>query len=107
MKGILSQIAIWIISSQLFAQLQEVKTYYAADSLQVREIYYFDQLDSSLNGTYESFYSNGSLKTFGRYQQNLPDSSWQYYYENGRKKAEGNFQNGIKNGLWKFYFENG
>ena len=64
-------------------------------------------LDSTLHGSYESFYLNGSLQVFGWYDRNLPDSLWKYYYENGRRKAEGRYKQGVKKGQWRYFYENG
>lgn len=89
------------------AQIKQAKNYFNSDSSKISEVYHYSVKDSTLNGTYESFYLNGSLKTFGWYEKNHPDSVWVYYYENGRKKAEGRFKKGIPNGKWKYYYENG
>lgn len=95
------------LSIPLFAQIKQGKNYFDADSTQVSEVYHYSSKDSTLQGTYEAFYLNGSLKTFGWYQKNLPDSVWHYYYENGRKKAIGRFRKGIPRSLWRYYYENG
>ncbi len=73
----------------------------------MKEVFHYELSDSTLNGSYEAFYPNGSLQTFGWYKNDFPDSIWTYYYENGRKKAEGRFKIGIPNGKWNYYFENG
>ncbi|WP_420575725.1 toxin-antitoxin system YwqK family antitoxin [Ekhidna sp.] len=100
---------ITIIFSIAFAQAQikQGKNYYDSDSTNISEVYHYSIQDSMLNGEYESFYLNGSLKTYGWYKNNQPDSIWKYFYENGRKKAEGRFKNGIPSGYWRYYFENG
>ncbi|MEP0986450.1 hypothetical protein [Ekhidna sp.] len=100
-------IGLILISQLAISQIQQVKNFYDADSTQISEVYHFSSLDSTLEGSYESFYLNGSLKAFGWYDKNLPDSVWSYYYENGRKKAEGKFKNGEPFGIWKYYYENG
>ncbi len=89
------------------AQVRQLKNYYDSDSTKVSEIYHYSIKDSTLEGSYEAFYLNGSLKTFGWYEDNLADSVWHYYYENGRKKVEGRFRKGTPHGMWKYYYENG
>lgn len=96
-----------LITAPLVAQQKQGKNYYGSDSTKVREIYHYSEQDSMLNGSYESFYLNGSLQTYGWYNNNQPDSLWQYYYENGRKKAVGKFRLGKPDGKWKYYYENG
>ena len=88
-------------------QVKQGKNYFDSDSTKVSEVYHYSVQDSMLHGPYESFYLNGSLKTYGWYKENQPDSIWSYYYENGRKKAEGRFKDGTPYGHWKYYFENG
>lgn len=100
-------IAIFFAFFSTAAQIKQAKNYFDSDSSKVREVYHYSTKDSTLNGTYESFYLNGSLKTYGWYEKNQPDSVWIYYYENGRKKAEGRFKKGIPNGVWRYYYENG
>ena len=100
-------IVLIILSINAFAQIRQGKNFFDSDSSKVSEIYHYSVKDSSLQGTYEAFYLNGSLKTFGWYHKNFPDSVWHYYYENGRKKAIGRFSKGIPRGIWKYYFENG
>ena len=100
-------IAIICLSGAAFSQIKQGKNYFDSDSAQVSEVYHYSIKDSTLQGTYEAFYLNGSLKTYGWYEKNRPDSVWHYYYENGRKKAIGRFKKGVPKGYWKYYFENG
>lgn len=100
-------IAILCLTTSLFAQVKQGKNFFDSDSSKVSEIYHYSIKDSTLQGAYEAFYLNGSLKTYGWYEKNLPDSLWHYYYENGRKKAEGRFKKGKPRGYWKYYYENG
>ena len=88
-------------------QTKQGKKYFDSDSSKIQEVYHYSLEDSTLEGEYESFYFNGSLRIYGWYSKNQPDSAWRYYYENGRKKAEGRFKKGIPSGKWTYYFENG
>lgn len=90
-----------------FSQIQQGKKYFSSDSSQISEIFHFSLKDSTLSGPYESFYQNGSLRIYGWYVNDLPDSIWTYYYENGQKKATGNFRKGKPKGNWTYFYENG
>lgn len=107
MGKIVAYIAAVFLTTYAFSQLKQGKRFYDSDSTKIKEIYHFSLRDSTLQGSYESFYFNGSLQTFGWYEKNQPDSLWQYYYENGRQKAIGRFKDGKPDGKWKYYFENG
>lgn len=107
MARFIAYIGLTIIIFSAFAQLKQGKKYYDSDSNKIKEIYHYSLQDSMLYGSYESFYFNGSLQTYGWYEKNLPDSLWRYYYENGRKKAIGRFKAGKPDGKWEYYFENG
>ena len=100
-------IAFLTFSIAGFSQIKQYKHYYDGDSTRIKEIFHFSLEDSILTGSYESFYLNGSLQTYGWYLNNQPDSVWKYYYENGRPKAEGRYHQGKANGKWKYYYENG
>ncbi|MEQ9404408.1 MAG: membrane-binding protein [Cyclobacteriaceae bacterium] len=89
------------------AQGIQGKRYFDSDSTKIREIFHFNTEDSTLQGSYESFHLNGSLQTFGWYENNLPDSVWNYFYENGRKKAVGRYTKGIPTAKWEYFYENG
>lgn len=95
------------LSFLAISQVKQARSYFDADSTKVMEIYNYSRKDSTLQGSYESFYLNGSLKSYGWFTKNEPDGVWNYYYENGRKKAEGKFKAGIPKGIWTYYFENG
>lgn len=101
---------IWIVfllwldaTSQLIVK----KTYFDKDQTIVKEEISINESDSTLNGRYLSFYSNGSLSTKGYYKKDLSDSVWFFYFENGNEKATGNFTLGVQEGKWVYYFENG
>lgn len=100
-------IAILFAASTLQAQIKQGKFYFDSDSTLISEVFHYSPKDASLRGSYESFYINGSLKSYGWYKNNLADSIWTYYYENGQKKALGKFRKGKPYGRWKYYYENG
>ncbi|MEM6643915.1 MAG: toxin-antitoxin system YwqK family antitoxin [Bacteroidota bacterium] len=96
-----------LLQHNAIAQIQQFKKFYDGDSSRIKEIFHYSIADSSLELSYESFYLNGSLQTYGWYISNEPDSIWKYYYENGRPKAIGRYSKGTPNGKWKYYYENG
>ncbi len=100
-------VTLFTLSAVLGQTTRQGKIYFGSDSTKISEIYHYSNEDSLLNGSYESFYFNGSLKSYGWFLNNQQDSLWKYYYENGRKKAEGKFSYGIPTGKWNYYFENG
>lgn len=103
-------IYIWILvcwSSLVFGQQYTVKTYFDNDSSKIKEVVSLDETDSTLQGTYESYYQSGSYFATGYYDDGLPDSLWVYYYETGKIKAKGSFRSGKQDGRWTYYFENG
>lgn len=107
MPRLCGYIVLCFLSNLLSAQIRQQQLFFSSDSSQVSEVYHYSLKDSTLQGSYESFYLNGSLKTFGWYENNLADSVWHYYYENGRKKADGRFSKGKPKGKWTYYYENG
>jgi len=90
-----------------FSQIKQGINYFNGDTTSIKEIFYYSLEDSLLNGSYESFFLNGSLQAYGWFKKNIPDSTWKYYYENGRPKAEGTYRKGTPAGTWKYYYENG
>ncbi|SNT38550.1 Antitoxin component YwqK of the YwqJK toxin-antitoxin module [Ekhidna lutea] len=100
-------ISFFFLTTLAHSQIKQGKNYFDADSTKVSEVYHFSLKDSTLQGAYESFYLNGSLKTYGWYENNKADSLWTYYYENGRKKATGRFRGGLPSGKWQYFYENG
>ncbi|MEO9873069.1 toxin-antitoxin system YwqK family antitoxin [Ekhidna sp.] len=100
-------IVIYFLTFCLQGQIKQGKYYFDLDSSKISEIYHYAEEDSALQGSYESFYLNGSLKSYGWFEKNQPDSVWTYYYENGRKKALGKFKKSLPSGSWSYYYENG
>jgi antitoxin component YwqK of YwqJK toxin-antitoxin module len=89
------------------SQVFEHFNYYDTDETQIKEIIEISIKDSTLNGSYRSFFQNGVTKAEGFYRDNSPDSLWVYYFQNGNKKAVGQLERGKQSGLWKYYYEYG
>jgi len=96
-----------LLNLTMFGQIVTIETYYDKDSTLLKDKVQMILSDSSLTGTYSSFYQNGSKLATGFYIDGIPDSSWKYYYETGKLKAEGSFKLGKQTGSWTYYYENG
>ena len=61
----------------------------------------------ALDGSYKTFYFNGTPETIRYYKQGDEDSIYISYYFGGGINTEGKFKDGDKTGKWKYYYENG
>jgi antitoxin component YwqK of YwqJK toxin-antitoxin module len=59
------------------------------------------------DGTWKSYYPDGSLRFKGDYIQGNPDGIHTYYYEDGKVKEGQFYRNGIREKTWKKYDEAG
>ena len=59
------------------------------------------------NGTCNSFYFTGEIKSEQKYLNGLGHGKWVFYYRNGSIQTEGGFNKGKRIGTWNYYFENG
>ncbi len=92
---------------QVMAQ-QKITTYYDEGKSVPKEVFHVNISDSTvLNGVYEAFFSDSTLKTRGLYQNNVPNGQWEYFYENGLPKMRGTVENGVNQGNWEYFYENG
>jgi len=64
-------------------------------------------VNGGLDGSYKTYYFDGSLESSYFYKKGARDSSFVNYYYGGLKKSEGLYKNGNKTGLWKAYDEDG
>ena len=81
----------------------------------------YEHVNSNKNGTYKSYYNDGTLKSEGPFLNGLYSGVWTYYYSNGNVQAKGSFISGDgtdvsetsglplngRDGLWKIYHDNG
>ena len=72
----------------------------------------YEQINSIKNGSYKSYYYDGTLKSEGIFLNGLYNGVWTYYYSNGNVQAKGSFISGDetlngRDGLWKIYHDNG
>ena len=47
------------------------------------EDYFYSHINNELNGLWEYFYKNGTIREIGVYQNGMPIGEWNKYYENG------------------------
>jgi antitoxin component YwqK of YwqJK toxin-antitoxin module len=59
------------------------------------------------DGQWKSYYSNGTLKFKGNFNQGNPDGQHLYFYESGRLKEEQNYRMGLRQKTWKKFDEEG
>lgn len=59
------------------------------------------------DGTWKSYYRDGSLWSEGDYNNGIREGSTVTYFANGQKRYEGQFTRAQKSGVWKFWDENG
>lgn len=65
--------------------------------------YYYDGLK---NGYFETFHTNGQLKSKGNFKEHLPVGTWNYFYEDGKPERE-LLINSADTFLIQFYDEQG
>ncbi|MDW3193184.1 MAG: hypothetical protein R8G66_12500 [Cytophagales bacterium] len=100
-------IALFSISSLIWAQTFESRSYYDEERTKLKEIITLKSSDSTLQGPYYSYFQSGSPKIEGYYIDGQPDSIWVYFYENGNKKSSGLFRRSSQMGLWDYFYESG
>ena len=81
----------------------------------------YEQVNSKKNGSYKSYYNDGTLKSEGTFLNGLYNGVWTYYYSNGNVQAKGSFISGDgtdvseisglprngRDGFWIFKHDNG
>jgi antitoxin component YwqK of YwqJK toxin-antitoxin module len=58
-------------------------------------------------GEWSFFYSDGTVKSKGKFTDNKRSGEWQFYFENGSKEQIGNYTNGLPEGKWNWFYPNG
>lgn len=59
------------------------------------------------DGTEQTFYPNGQLKTEGQMEKGKREGRWVSFYENGLPWSETHFKNGVRDGATTTWYENG
>src|SRR5688572_11306828 len=59
------------------------------------------------DGTEQTFYSNGQLKTEGTLVKGTREGRWAAFYEDGLPWSETHFKNGLRDGPTTTWYENG
>lgn len=63
--------------------------------------------DGRREGSWKNYYSGGSLKEKGEYDNNRRTGSWTFYNKEGKIVQTGSYRNGRPEGLWKWYYPDG
>ncbi len=64
--------------------------------------------DGNRNGPWKDYYSDGSLKAEGNYDNGKQIGEWKFYHANGKIEQTGKFnKQGKFEGKWKWYFDTG
>jgi antitoxin component YwqK of YwqJK toxin-antitoxin module len=64
--------------------------------------------DDMQDSTWTEYYNdNGHIRFTGKYNQDRPDGEHVWYYEDGKKEHEGRYNLGLKEDKWKFYTPDG
>jgi antitoxin component YwqK of YwqJK toxin-antitoxin module len=59
-----------------------------------------------LHGLCKGYYSDGSLKYYGKYSNNRMHGIWKYYYSTGAIEQKGIYKNGKLDGKWLWFYKN-
>ena len=73
------------------------------DHYEVRQFYTISEVNDSLgrmNGEVVNFYDNGTLQSYGKMKDGLPDGEWRYYDPAGKLNKYGSYVQGKRNGRW-------
>lgn len=52
-------------------------------------------------------YENGQPKSYGAFENGIPEGKWIWWFEDGSKMSEGYFKAGERNGTWTTWFWGG
>lgn len=73
------------------------------DHYEVRQFYTISEVEDSLgrmNGEVFNYYDNGTLQSYGKMKDGLPEGEWRYYDPAGKLNKYGNYTQGKRNGRW-------
>jgi antitoxin component YwqK of YwqJK toxin-antitoxin module len=60
-----------------------------------------------MNGRYQEWYDDGTIKNSGYYREGQPEDEWSEWYPNGQKSDEITYKNGQRHGVWTEWYETG
>ena len=60
-----------------------------------------------MNGRYQEWYDDGTIKYSGYYREGQPEEEWSEWYQNGQKSDEITYKNGQRHGVWTEWYETG
>jgi len=73
------------------------------DHYEVRQFYTISETNDSvgrMNGEVFNYYDNGTLQSYGKMKNGLPEGEWRYYDPSGKLNKYGNYTQGKRNGRW-------
>lgn len=73
------------------------------DYYEVRQFYTIWEANDSIgrmNGEVFNYYDNGTLQSYGKMKDGLPDGEWRYYDPTGKLNKYGSYVQGKRNGRW-------
>lgn len=81
----------------------EWKMYYPNGSVRLKVEY----IDNLPNGTYTSYWINGTKQEEGRFEYGIREKTWSYWYESGILMSKKQLSKGWYDGLQEVWYENG
>jgi uncharacterized protein len=88
-----------------------------AESYLAKEIYYYQNGQKKMEGSYDKekrkhgewtyWREDGKVWSEGNFFEGKDDGVHKTWHENGQKHYEGRYDKGVRVGIWKFYDENG
>ena len=98
-----------IFYSTTYAQsLRPIHTYYDEEGLLLKARYQIQGNDSTLiEGLYEEFRINGSLRASGTFRSGKKEGSFVTYHQNGAISSLIEYKDGLKDGAAEVFFPNG
>lgn len=66
----------------------------------------FNGDEGNEEGSYERYYSDGTLELKGNYKKGLRSDLWQKFFKDGELESSGYYAKGVKIRTWFYYFPN-
>lgn len=66
-----------------------------------------DYADGQIDGVWRVWHSNGKKAAQGKQNSLGEQGLWEYWHDNGQMSAQGSYVNGKQTGLWRQWYKNG
>ncbi len=104
---LLTCLSVLIPLAHLMAQ-REMTLYYDSEKTVPKERFTVEEdKPSVLQGPYVAYFTDGTVRIRGNYEDNQASGFWEYFYENGQPKMRGNLKENANHGMWEYFYENG